>query len=104
MASRLKLKKKKYHPPLQEPLTDLHTQSIKTTEVEKKTNIKTYAQVASNSTKFMTSEEPKKTKTTQIKTTEALKKTNIKTYKQMPRFSTQIFDEKEIFTRVIESA
>ena len=51
MASRLKLRKKKFHPPLQESPTQSNVECNKTTEGEKDTNFKTYAQVTSSSTK-----------------------------------------------------
>ena len=49
MASRLKLRKKKFHPPLQESPTQSNVECNKTTEGEKDTNFKTYAQVTSSS-------------------------------------------------------
>ena len=100
MASRLKSKRKKHHPPLKEPTN-------KTTEETKTTNIKTYKQMEESSTQIKTKEEPhdRNIKThAHIKTTKETVKINIKTYAQIASSSTQIFDENEIFTKAIESA
>ena len=98
--SRLKLRKKKYHPPLQEPPTQQNVdcnkttedldKKMKTNEKLKKDNIKTYAQMACSSNK--------------IKTTEDQKKTYKQSFAQIASSSIQNNDESEIFRRAIESA
>ena len=50
MASRLKLRKKKYHPPLEETTSQSNIESKNTNDKLNKTNKKTYAQVLSSST------------------------------------------------------
>ena len=108
MTSRLRLRKKKYNPPLQEPPDPQYVQCNKTTdkpemtnkkisitqsntnEEPKKTYIKSYAEIARSSTKINITKEPKKTTTNKCP--------------QIDIYSTQIFDENEIFTKSIESA
>ena len=52
MASRLKLRKKKYHPPLQEYSNQPNIECNKTTEEHKTSKIQTYAQIASSTQIF----------------------------------------------------
>ena len=51
MASKLKTRKKKYHPPEQESHAESNIDIHKTNEEQVKNNIKTYAQIKSSSTK-----------------------------------------------------
>ena len=110
MTSRLKLKKKKYHQPLQEPPSLQNVECNKTTEdLHKKST--------SNSSKMKTNEEcsSNKIKTTEIlpqsseyltniKTAEVQKKTYKQSYAKIASSSMQINDESEIFRKAIESA
>ena len=61
MASRLRLRKKKYHPPQEEPPDHPYVECNKTNEEPENTNMKTYAEIARSSTQINTSKEPKKT-------------------------------------------
>ena len=90
MASRLKLRKRKYHPPLQESPNLPHIEYNKTTEEMMKNETKTNGQITDSAA--------------QIKTTEKPKKTYIKTYAQATSSSTLDFDENEIFSKAKESA
>ena len=111
MASRLKLKKKKYHPPLKESPKGLHTQCNKTTELPEKINMKTYSEITSSSSQSNTAKEPIRTNIksyadiaksrNKIKTTQ---EPNTNTYAKNSSSSTQMFDENEIFTKAINSA
>ena len=111
MASKLRLKKRKHHPPMQEPP---NVTCEKITEEPEQSNLKTYTEVASSSTQMHATELPKRTNvktyaeiansSKKINNTEETKKTNKNTDAQNARTSTQIFDEHEIFTSAIESA
>ena len=76
MASRLRLRKKKYHLPMQEPPDHPNVKCKKTDEEPEKTNMTKYTEVASCSTQMYATEEPKKN--------------NIKTYADITRSSTKI--------------
>ena len=87
MTSRLKLRKKKYHPPLQEIPTQLNID--KNNQNLLKTNIRVSAEVAGPSSQAFD---------------ENLKKTNMKASSQIESSSAQSYDEKQIFNRAIASA
>ena len=113
MASRLKLRKKKYHPPLQEGSIQSNIEDNKTSEELmnsnknvnilitnptnqknpeelKKRNMKTYAQITGAKA--------------QIQKIGEVKKSSLKTYAQTATSSSQVYDENEIFKKAIESA
>ena len=112
MASRLR--KKNYHPPVQEPPEHPNEKCKKTTEEQEKINMKTYTAVASSSTQMYATEVPKKTNiktyaeiaksSKKINNTEETKKIYKNAHAQSSRTSTQIFEENDIFTKAIESA
>ena len=106
MSSKLRLRKKKYHPPMQEPTAQPKMESNKNEDEHKKTNNKTYAQVVSSST----TQEEKITNTRSCKqsesmnTTEELKQINLQEYVDIASSSSQVYNENEIFQKAIESA
>ena len=113
MSSRLKLRKKKYHPPLQEGVTQaniecntspadlmmsnkktntqtINQSTLKNSEGLPKSNMKTYAQIASATAKVQKYRKAVKTSETQ--------------YTQTASYSSQIADGNTIFIKAIESA
>ena len=97
--SRLKLRKKKYHPPLQEPPTQQNVDCHKTTEdLDKKMKTNEDQLKKDKIKKNMACSSNK------IKTTEDQKNTYKQSYAQIASSSIQNNEESEIFRRAIESA